>query len=121
MSLLLFIKGCSKFWKSFKISLILLINLSSISERVNIRPSLNQVSDTYNYGKVKQSFIFDVIIIMNILFDQMNALDKKDKVEDNLFVKNIIVNKEKSKKQFVPFIATEKWIGQLGDRLQMNT
>ena len=57
---------------------------------------------------------------MNILVDQMNELNKKDKVEDNLFVKNIIVNKDKSKKQLLPFVATEKWIGQLGNRLQIN-
>ena len=58
---------------------------------------------------------------MNISVDQMNELNKKDKVEDNLFVKNIIVNKDKSKKQVIPFIATERWIGQLGNRLQMNS
>ena len=58
---------------------------------------------------------------MNILVDQMNELNKKDKVEDNLFVKNIIVNKDKSKKQVLPFVATEKWINQLGNRLQINS
>ena len=58
---------------------------------------------------------------MNILVDQMNELNKKDKVEDNLYVKNIIVNKDKRKKQFLPFIATEKWIDQLGNRLQINS
>ena len=58
---------------------------------------------------------------MNMLVDQMNELNKKDKVEDNLFVKNIIVNKDKSKKQVLPFVATEKWIGQLGNRLQINS
>ena len=58
---------------------------------------------------------------MNALVDQMNELNKKDKVEDNLFVKNIIVNKDKGKKQVLPFVATEKWIGQLGNRLQINS
>ena len=57
---------------------------------------------------------------MNLLVDQMNEFNKKNKVEDNLFVKNIIVNKDKSKKQVLPFVATEKWIGQLGNRLQIN-
>ena len=57
---------------------------------------------------------------MNILVDQINEFNNKNKVEDNLFVKNIIVNKEKSKKHFLPFVATEKWIGQLGNRLQIN-
>ena len=58
---------------------------------------------------------------MTILVDQMSELYKKDKVEDNLFVKNIIVNKDKSKKQVLPFVATEKWIGQLGERLEINS
>ena len=58
---------------------------------------------------------------MNALVDQMNEFNKKNKVEDNLFVKNIIVNKDKKKKQFLPFIATEKWISQLGNRLKINS
>ncbi len=58
---------------------------------------------------------------MNLLVDQMSELFKKDKVEDNLFVKNIIVNKDKRKKQFLPYIPTEKWINQLGSRLQINS
>ena len=57
---------------------------------------------------------------MKALVDQMNEFNKKNKVEDNLFVKNIIVNKDKSKKQVLPFVATEKWIGQLGNRLLIN-
>ena len=58
---------------------------------------------------------------MNMLVDQMSELYKKEKVEDNLFVKNIIVNKDKTKKQVLPFVATEKWIDQLGNRLQINS
>ena len=58
---------------------------------------------------------------MNMLVEQMNELYKKEKVEDNLFVKNIIVNKNKKEKQYLPFIATEKWIDQLGNRLQINS
>ena len=54
-----------------------------------------------------------------MLEDQMSKLYKKEKVEENLFVKNIIVNKDKRKKQYLPFIATEKWIDQLGNRLQI--
>ena len=57
---------------------------------------------------------------MYMLLNEMNEFDKKEKVEDNLFVKNIIVNKDKAKKQVLPFVATEKWIGQLGNRLQIN-
>ena len=51
----------------------------------------------------------------------MNELHNKQKVEDNLFVKNIIVNKDKIKKEVIPFIATERWINQLGNRLQLNS
>ena len=58
---------------------------------------------------------------MNMLINQINELDKNTKVEDNLFVKNIIVNKDTRKKQILPYIATEKWINQLGDRLQINS
>ncbi len=58
---------------------------------------------------------------MNKLVDQISELYKKEKVEENLFVKNIIVNKDKRKKQYLPFIATEKWINQLGNRLQINS
>ena len=58
---------------------------------------------------------------MDILIDQINDLHKKEKVGDNLFVKNIIVNKDKRKKQVLPYIATDKWINQLGDRLQINS
>ena len=58
---------------------------------------------------------------MNALVDQMNEFNKKNKVEDNLIVKNIIVNKDKGKKLVLPFVATEKWIGQLGERLEINS
>ena len=58
---------------------------------------------------------------MNKLLDQMSELYKKEKVEENLFVKNIIVNKDKRKKQVLPFISTEQWIDQLGNRLQVNS
>ena len=58
---------------------------------------------------------------MNKLVYQMSELYKKEKVEDSLFVKNIIVNKDKRKKQFLPYISTEKWINQLGNRLQINS
>ena len=56
---------------------------------------------------------------MNTLVDQINKLYKYENAEDNLYVKNIIVNKDKSKKLIIPYIATERWIGQLGDRLQI--
>ena len=54
---------------------------------------------------------------MNKILDQINELNK-NKTEENLFVKNIIVNKDKKIEIFIPFIATQKWINQLGNRLQ---
>ena len=55
-----------------------------------------------------------------MILDQLNELDKKES-EDNLFVNKIIVNKDKGQKQIFPFIATERWINQLGNRLQINS
>jgi len=57
---------------------------------------------------------------MKMLLDQMNELNKKEKVEDNLFIKNLIINRDKNNKEIIPYIATEKWISQLGERLQIN-
>ena len=74
----------------------------------------------YINGKVKQSFTYDVIDSMKMLLDQINELNKNEKVEDNLFIKNLIINRDKNKKEIVPYIATEKWISQLGERLQIN-
>ena len=74
----------------------------------------------YINGKVKQSFTCDVIDSMKMLLDQINELNKKEKVEDNLFVKNMIISRDKNNKEIVPYIATEKWISQLGERLQIN-
>ncbi len=56
---------------------------------------------------------------MNEILDQINELNK-NKTEDNLFVKNIIVNKDKKIESFIPFIATQKWINQLVNRLETN-
>ena len=56
---------------------------------------------------------------MNIILDQNKELNRKEKVED-LFVKNIIVSKDKSSKQILPYIATERWIDQLAERLKIN-
>ena len=54
-----------------------------------------------------------------MLLDQINELNKKERVEDNLFIKNLIINRDKNK-EIIPYIATEKWISQLGERLQIN-
>ena len=74
----------------------------------------------YINGKVKQSFTYDVTDSMKMLLDQINELNKNEKVEDNLFIKNLIINRDKNNKEIVPYIATEKWISQLGERLHIN-
>ena len=70
------------------------------------------------YDMIKQIFIDDVKCIMDQLSDILIKQNTKND-EDNLYVNNIIVKKNdiiKSSKIF-PYIATEKWIMQLGERL----
>ncbi len=57
---------------------------------------------------------------MNSILNKIDDIDINKKVEDNLFVKNIFVNKEKNEKKVVPFIATDRWVRQLGGRLLTN-
>lgn len=45
---------------------------------------------------------------------------KENSVEENLFVKNIIVNKNKIDNTNSIYIPTEKWVMQLGKRLELN-
>ena len=58
---------------------------------------------------------------MDKLLKHINEIDKNNNVEDNLYVKNIIVNKDKAYNKTVPYIATEKWIRQLGPRLLIKS
>ena len=44
----------------------------------------------------------------------------ENKFEENLFVKNIIVNKDNGKIPILSYVATEKWLEQLGNRLETN-
>ena len=57
---------------------------------------------------------------MNVLLNDVSLKTKEDKLEENLFVNKIIVNKNKNSKIELPYIATEKWISQLGSRLETN-
>ncbi len=57
---------------------------------------------------------------MSNLLNNISEQIKEDKFEDNLFVKNIIVNKEKYQNKKLPYIPTEKWVMQLGHRLEFN-
>ena len=53
-----------------------------------------------------------------MLFEKINEFNAKEKTEDNLFVKNVIINRGHNNKIKIPYIATERWINQLGKRLE---
>ena len=57
---------------------------------------------------------------MSNLLNNISERIKENKAEENLFVKNIIVNKDKSFKMDPIYIPTEKWVMQLGNRLETN-
>ena len=57
---------------------------------------------------------------MNELFNEENFKTTENRSEENLFVDKIIVNKKRDIQSQLPFIATEKWVSQLGNRLQSN-
>ena len=57
---------------------------------------------------------------METILNNIVAKENDNKFEENLFVKNIIVNKNKVKVQTLPYISTEKWLEQLGDRLETS-
>ena len=52
----------------------------------------------------------------------LNNISKQIKENDgeSLFVKNIIVNKEKLNSVEIIYIPTEKWVMQLGKRLEFS-
>ena len=54
---------------------------------------------------------------MDKLFYNIPERISENKFEENLFVKNIIVNKDKGKVPTLSYVATEKWLEQLGNRL----
>ena len=57
---------------------------------------------------------------MHELFYNIPERISENKFEENLFVKNIIVNKDKGKVPTLSYVATEKWLEQLGSRLETN-
>ena len=57
---------------------------------------------------------------MNEILNDISLTTKENKFEENLFVDKIIVNKNRNSKVELPYIATEKWISQLGSRLETN-
>ena len=57
---------------------------------------------------------------MDKIFNNIQVKENENKFEENLFVKNIIVNKDNGRVPFLPYIATERWLGQLGSRLDTS-
>ena len=57
---------------------------------------------------------------MDTIFYNIPERISENKFEENLFVKNIIVNKDKGKVPTLSYVATEKWLEQLGNRLETN-
>ena len=57
---------------------------------------------------------------MSELLNNITSQIKENSVEENLFVKNIIVNKNKVDNTDSIYIPTEKWVMQLGKRLELN-
>lgn len=57
---------------------------------------------------------------MSQLLNNITSQIKENSVEENLFVKNIIVNKNKIDNTDNIYIPTEKWVMQLGKRLELN-
>ena len=57
---------------------------------------------------------------MDKILNDIVAKENENNIEENLFVKNIIVNKDKNKAPILPYIATERWLEQLGARLETS-
>ena len=57
---------------------------------------------------------------MDKLLKNIVAKENENNIEENLFVKNIIVNKDKNQVPILPYIATERWLEQLGTRLETS-
>jgi len=57
---------------------------------------------------------------MSKILNNITSKIKENSVEENLFVKNIIVNKNKINDSDSIYIPTEKWVMQLGKRLELN-
>ena len=57
---------------------------------------------------------------MDKIFNNLEANDIENKLNENLFVKNIIVNKDKNNGPILQYIPTEKWLEQLGNRLEIS-
>jgi hypothetical protein len=57
---------------------------------------------------------------MDNLLNMISSVNDEKSHNDNMYVNNIIVKKndpKKNKDNFFPYIPTEKWIEQLGQRL----
>tara|TARA_B100001093_G_scaffold281795_1_gene269239 strand:- start:382 stop:555 length:174 start_codon:yes stop_codon:yes gene_type:complete len=57
---------------------------------------------------------------MHKYINNILAQENDNKFEEDLFVKNIYVKKDKFTAPRLPYIATERWLEQLGNRLKTN-
>ncbi len=57
---------------------------------------------------------------MDKILNNIVVKENENNIEENLFVKNIIVNKDKNRVPILPYIATERWLEQLGARLETS-
>ena len=57
---------------------------------------------------------------MDKLLNNIVAKENENNIEENLFVKNIIINKDKNRTPILPYIPTERWLEQLGSRLETS-
>ena len=57
---------------------------------------------------------------MDNLLNMISSVNDEKSHNDNMYVNNIIVKKNdptKNKENLLPYISTEKWVKQLGERL----
>ena len=57
---------------------------------------------------------------MDHIFKNIVNTENDNKLEENLFVKNIIINKDEVKTPSLPYVATQRWLDQLGNRLEIS-
>ena len=57
---------------------------------------------------------------METIFNMIAQKENDNKFEENLFVKNIIVKKDKGGLPVLTYVSTERWLGQLGKRLETS-
>ena len=57
---------------------------------------------------------------MTSLLNDIDLQPRDNNSQDNLFVNKIIVNKQLNSRRDLLYVPTEKWVNQLGARLETN-